>query len=56
MLIVLALVDLRVWFAIAYPVYGIGLLLLIAVEVVGDRAWARSAGSRWGLSASSPPR
>jgi rod shape determining protein RodA len=31
----LALVDLRVWFAIAYPVYGVFLLLLVAVLVVG---------------------
>jgi rod shape determining protein RodA len=44
MLIVLALVDTRVWFAIAYPVYVIGLLLLIAVEVVGD---TRLGAQRW---------
>lgn len=34
----LALVDLRVWFALAYPVYGLGLLLLMAVLVVGHHA------------------
>jgi rod shape determining protein RodA len=43
-MIVLAVVDLRVWFALAYPVYGIGLLLLIAVEVVGD---VRLGAQRW---------
>ncbi len=32
----LAMVDLRVWFAAAYPIYAVGLLLLVAVEVVGD--------------------
>jgi rod shape determining protein RodA len=34
-MIVLALVDLRVWFAIAYPLYGVAFLLLIAVDLVG---------------------
>jgi rod shape determining protein RodA len=34
----LALVDIRVWFASAYPVYVIALILLIAVPVVGERA------------------
>jgi rod shape determining protein RodA len=34
-MIVLSLIDLRVWFALAYPVYGIGLLLLVAVDLVG---------------------
>ncbi|HEX3701364.1 MAG TPA: rod shape-determining protein RodA [Phenylobacterium sp.] len=37
-MIVLAVVDLRVWFALAYPVYGVGLLLLLAVLVVGHHA------------------
>ena len=37
-MILLALVDLRVWFALAYPVYGVGLLLLMAVLVVGHHA------------------
>lgn len=36
MMIVLAVVDLRVWFAVAYPVYAAGLLLLVAVELFGD--------------------
>jgi rod shape determining protein RodA len=34
-MIALATVDLRVWFALAYPVYGVGLLMLLAVAVVG---------------------
>jgi rod shape determining protein RodA len=34
-MIVLALVDLRVWFAIAYPLYGVAFMLLIAVDLVG---------------------
>ena len=56
MMLVLALVDLRVWFALAYPVYLGGLVLLVAVEVVGDTAWARSAGWTWASCASSRPR
>ena len=31
----LAVVDLRVWFALAYPIYGVGVLLLLAVAVIG---------------------
>src|ERR1700761_4681811 len=37
-MIVLSVVDLRVWFALAYPIYGVGLLLLMAVMVVGHHA------------------
>jgi len=36
LMIVLATVDVRIWFISAYPVYGLGLLLLVAVEVMGD--------------------
>ncbi len=32
----LALVDLRMWFFLAYPIYGLGVLLLVAVEVMGE--------------------
>jgi rod shape determining protein RodA len=32
----LALVDIRVWFIAAYPVYAIGLVLLVAVMVKGE--------------------
>lgn len=34
-MIVLSLIDLRIWFALAYPVYAAGLLLLVAVDLVG---------------------
>jgi rod shape determining protein RodA len=34
-LIAAALIDIRVWMSLAYPAYGIALLLLIAVDVVG---------------------
>ena len=37
-MVLLALVDLRVWFALAYPIYGVGFLLLIAVDLVGHHA------------------
>jgi rod shape determining protein RodA len=37
-MIVLSLIDIRVWFALAYPVYGVGFLLLIAVDLVGHHA------------------
>ncbi|HEV7158843.1 MAG TPA: rod shape-determining protein RodA [Caulobacteraceae bacterium] len=34
-MIALAVMDLRIWFAIAYPVYGLGLALLLAASAVG---------------------
>jgi rod shape determining protein RodA len=34
-MIALSLIDLRVWFALAYPVYAVGLVLLVAVDLVG---------------------
>lgn len=37
-MIVLSLIDLRVWFALAYPIYGVGLVLLALVDVVGHHA------------------
>lgn len=40
----LALVDLRVWLWICYPFYAVSLLLLIAVEAVGD---VRMGAQRW---------
>ena len=36
LMIGLALIDLRVWFALAYPIYAVGLLLLVAVAAVGE--------------------
>ncbi len=44
LMIVLAVIDVRVWFALAYPIYGVGLLLLVAVEAVGD---VRLGAQRW---------
>ena len=44
LMIALALLDLRVWFAMAYPIYGMGLLLLVAVAAVGD---VRLGAQRW---------
>jgi rod shape determining protein RodA len=44
MMLALAMIDIRVWFAIAYPLYVVGLLLLIAVEVAGD---VRLGAQRW---------
>ena len=35
LMIGLSLLDLRVWFALAYPVYIVGLVLLVAVDAVG---------------------
>jgi rod shape determining protein RodA len=43
-MLVLGLVDLRVWFAVSYPIYGVALLLLIAVELVGDTSMG---ATRW---------
>ncbi|HSZ51098.1 MAG TPA: rod shape-determining protein RodA [Caulobacteraceae bacterium] len=34
-MVLLATVDLRVWFTAAYPIYGLGLLMLLAVAVAG---------------------
>ena len=44
LMVMLAMVDLRVWFAMAYPVYALGLILLVAVEAIGD---IRLGAQRW---------
>jgi len=44
MMLGLSLVDVRWWYAAAYPVYAIGLLLLIAVELFGE---TRMGATRW---------
>jgi rod shape determining protein RodA len=36
LMLILALVSLRLWFFVAYPLYAVSLLLLVAVEVVGE--------------------
>ena len=38
LMLALAVVDLKVWFAISYPLYALGFLLLVAVEVVGHES------------------
>jgi rod shape determining protein RodA len=38
LMIGLSLVDLRVWFALAYPIYGLGCVLLVLVDLVGHHA------------------
>ena len=43
-MIVLAMADLRLWFAVAYPVYAVGLLMLLAVAVVGH---STMGAQRW---------
>lgn len=43
-MVALAVIDIRVWFALAYPIYGAALLLLVAVELVGD---VRLGAQRW---------
>ena len=44
LMIGLAVIDIRVWRALAYPIYAVGLLLLVAVEVAGD---TRLGAKRW---------
>ena len=35
-MIAIALIDLRVWFRLAYPAYFVAFMLLLAVEIMGD--------------------
>ena len=44
LMIIVAMTDLRVWFALSYPVYLVALLLLIAVELVGETSMG---ATRW---------
>ncbi len=44
MMLVLSLVNLRVWFIAAYPAYAVGLILLAAVSLVGHSAMG---AQRW---------
>jgi rod shape determining protein RodA len=37
-MIVLSLLNLRVWFALAYPIYAVGFVLLVLVDVMGHHA------------------
>jgi rod shape determining protein RodA len=43
-MLALATMDLRVWFDLAYPLYGLGLLMLAAVAVVGH---STMGAQRW---------
>ncbi|HEY5290161.1 MAG TPA: rod shape-determining protein RodA [Caulobacteraceae bacterium] len=43
-MIALAVADLRLWFALAYPVYAVGLVLLLAAAVIGH---TRMGAQRW---------
>ena len=43
-MIVLSLIDLKVWYSLAYPVYIVALLLLMATAVVGQ---THLGGKRW---------
>ena len=52
MMIVLALVDLRVWFGLAYPIYLLGLIMLLGVEAAGDvslgaKRWLAVGGAKF---------
>ena len=38
LMLALAVVDLKVWFAISYPLFALGFLMLFAVEVVGHES------------------
>lgn len=40
----LAMVDVRIWFRLAYPAYGVGLLLLLYVDVMG---YVGMGAQRW---------
>jgi len=44
LLLVIALIDLRTWLWLAYPAYAAGLVLLLAVEVIGV---VGMGGQRW---------
>jgi len=44
MMIVLAMVDLRLWFTLSYPIYAVALVLLVGVELFGDSA---KGAQRW---------
>lgn len=44
LMLILAITDIRIWMALAYPAYIIGLALLIAVDVIGTSGMG---GQRW---------
>jgi len=50
LMVVLAIIDIRVWFALAYPIYGVRLLLLVAVAAVGEVSMGAQRSSGVSLS------
>ena len=44
LMLILAITDIRIWMALAYPAYIVGLALLIAVDVIGTSGMG---GQRW---------
>ncbi|MCJ9427461.1 rod shape-determining protein RodA [Kordiimonas marina] len=44
LMLVIAVVDIRYWMAFAYPAWGIGVILLLAVDVIGA---VGMGGQRW---------
>jgi rod shape determining protein RodA len=48
LLIVLAMVPIRLWMALAYPAYALGLILLILVILAGSEALGARRWIRWG--------
>jgi rod shape determining protein RodA len=44
----LSLIDLRVWFVLAYPIYGLALLLLVAVPIIGHQSLGAKRWLRFG--------
>ncbi len=52
LMLILALVDLRVWFGLAYPLYAVSLLMLLGVEAAGDislgaKRWLAVGGAKF---------
>lgn len=43
-MLIVAMVDIRIWYRLAYPIYAVGLLLLIGVEFVGVEV---NGSTRW---------
>ena len=41
--------------SLAYPMYGVALLLVLATAIAGHMGLGASAGSSWGRCRSSPP-
>lgn len=56
--IIIGLIDIRVWMSLAYPAYAVAFLLLVAVEFYGVTGMGASAGlkSRSSACACNPPK